>query len=198
MSGEPSPRQPKWADRLEREIRIRELRNAGSVISELASAGAIGRVTSDGRLVGWLLPATPSEQRAEELRAQGRLRSGRPGGLAGHRPPPRRTDTEPLSRTLDEQRRAADGRSISTPPRAIQHNNHADSGVLIDPAAHEAELASATEVFESVAQIVIDDAILDRASSLKSPLIRTLDAIHLASAFTSPQPPSSMPQIWNS
>lgn len=66
--------------------------------------------------------------------------------------------------------------------RAIRRNNHTDSGVLIDPEALETELASATEVFESVAQLVIDDAILDRAGSLKSPLIRTLDAIHLASA----------------
>ncbi|MDQ3760791.1 MAG: hypothetical protein M3460_03585 [Actinomycetota bacterium] len=98
----PTPRRP------EREVRIRELRNAGSVISELASAGAIGRVTNSGRLVGWLVPATPSEQRAEELRAQGRLRHGRPGGLAGHRPLPRRDDTAPLSHTLDEQRRADD------------------------------------------------------------------------------------------
>jgi antitoxin (DNA-binding transcriptional repressor) of toxin-antitoxin stability system len=104
----PAPRQPGWAGRLEREVRIRELRNAGSVISELASTGAIGRVTSDGRLVGWLVPAAPSEQRAEELRAQGRLRPGRPGGLAGHRPLPRRADTAPLTRTLDQQRRSAD------------------------------------------------------------------------------------------
>jgi len=99
----PSPRRP------EREVRIRELRNAGSVISELANVGAIGRVTSGGRLVGWLVPATPSEQRAEELHAQGRLRLGRLGGLAGHRPLPRRVNTVPLSDTLDEQRRADDG-----------------------------------------------------------------------------------------
>lgn len=98
----PPPRRP------EREVRIRELRNAGNVIFELASAGAVGRVTSGGRLVGWLIPATPSEQRAEELHAQGRLRPGRLGGLAGHRPLPRRRDTAPLSHTLDQQRRADD------------------------------------------------------------------------------------------
>lgn len=99
----PSPRRP------EREVSIRELRNAGKVMSELALAGAIGRVTSSGTLVGWLVPATPSEQRAQELIAQGRLRPGRSGGLAGHRPLPRRTDVPPLSETLaalrtDEQR----------------------------------------------------------------------------------------------
>jgi antitoxin (DNA-binding transcriptional repressor) of toxin-antitoxin stability system len=102
VSSVPIPRRP------EREIAIRELRNAGSVISELASTGVIGRVTNGGRLVGWLIPATPSEQRAEELHAQGRLRRGYPRGLAGHRPLPRRTDVAPLSRTLDEQRRADD------------------------------------------------------------------------------------------
>jgi hypothetical protein len=98
----PTPRRP------EREVRIRELRNAGNVISELAGAGAIGRVTSGGRLVGWLIPATPSEQRAEELHAQGRLQYGCPGGLVGHRPLPRRADTAPLTQSLDEQRRAED------------------------------------------------------------------------------------------
>lgn len=98
----PTPRRP------EREVRIRELRNAGSVISELAGADAIGRVTSGGRLVGWLIPATPSEQRAEELHAQGRLQFGRPGGLVGHRPLPYRTDIAPLTQSLDEQRRAED------------------------------------------------------------------------------------------
>ena len=104
----PTPRQPGGEGRIEREVRIRELRNAGSVISELASTGAIGRVTSDGHLVGWLVPATPSERRAEELHTQGRLRYGRVGGLAGRRPLPRRVDTAPLSQTLDAQRSADD------------------------------------------------------------------------------------------
>jgi hypothetical protein len=88
----------------EREIGIRELRNAGKVIAELAAAGAVGRVTSGGRLVGWVVPATPAEQRAEELAAQGKLRPARPGGLAGRRPRPRRTDVLPLSETLDHMR----------------------------------------------------------------------------------------------
>jgi hypothetical protein len=46
----PTQRQPGRAGRLEREIRIRQLRNAGSVISELASTGAIGRWTSSATL----------------------------------------------------------------------------------------------------------------------------------------------------
>jgi hypothetical protein len=42
----------------EQEIAIRELGNAGKVIAELTVAGEVGRVTSGGRLVGWLMPAT--------------------------------------------------------------------------------------------------------------------------------------------
>lgn len=66
--------------------------------------------------------------------------------------------------------------------RAVRRNNHTDSGALIDPAAFTAELAVATEVLDSIAQTVIDDPILDRAGNFASSTIRTLDAIHLASA----------------
>ncbi|MDQ2789976.1 MAG: VapC toxin family PIN domain ribonuclease [Pseudonocardiales bacterium] len=66
--------------------------------------------------------------------------------------------------------------------RAVRRNNHTDSGALIDPEAFEAELAQAVEVLDAIAQIAIDDAILHRAGALPSPMIRTLDAIHLASA----------------
>ncbi|MCA1707462.1 MAG: hypothetical protein LC808_31020 [Actinobacteria bacterium] len=99
---EPTARRP------QREVGIRELRNAGKVVAELAGVGAVGRVTSGGRLVGWLVPATPVEQRADELESQGRLRRGRSGGLTGRHPLPRRTDTPPLSATLEQQRREED------------------------------------------------------------------------------------------
>ncbi|MGH3775193.1 MAG: hypothetical protein ACRDRR_05555 [Pseudonocardiaceae bacterium] len=46
----PTTRRPQ---REEREVGIRELRNAGKVVADLAGAGAVGRVTSGGRLVGW-------------------------------------------------------------------------------------------------------------------------------------------------
>jgi antitoxin (DNA-binding transcriptional repressor) of toxin-antitoxin stability system len=98
----PRPRQP------EREIGIRELRNAGKVVAELAAAGAIGRVTSGGRLVGWLVPASEDEQRIEDLIARGRLRPGRPGGLSGRRPRPRRPGVRPLSETLEQLRNDED------------------------------------------------------------------------------------------
>ncbi len=67
-------------------------------------------------------------------------------------------------------------------PRAIRRNNHTDSGALIDPQALEAELTHAAAILDSVAHIAIDGAILDRAGELASPMIRSLDAIHLASA----------------
>lgn len=84
----------------EHEVTIRELRNAGRVVAELAGAGAIGRITSSGRLVGWLVPASAAEQRLEALLALGRLRPSPRSGLAGHRPLPRRTDVAPLTETL--------------------------------------------------------------------------------------------------
>jgi antitoxin (DNA-binding transcriptional repressor) of toxin-antitoxin stability system len=94
--------------RPEREIGIRELRNAGKVVAELAAAGAVGRVTSGGRLVGWLVPASADEQRVEELASQGRLKPGRRGGLAGRRPLRRRSDVPPLSKVLEDLRDAED------------------------------------------------------------------------------------------
>ena len=89
----------------ERDVAIRELRNAGKVLAELAAVGAVGRVTSGGRLVGWLVPASEAERQVEELVAEGRMtRATRPGGLAGRRPRPRRTDTPLLSATLELMR----------------------------------------------------------------------------------------------
>lgn len=65
-TGDRSPRVPA-ARRPECEIGIRELRDAGRVAAELAGAGAVGRVTSGGRLVGWMVPAISAERRADEL-----------------------------------------------------------------------------------------------------------------------------------
>lgn len=67
--------------------------------------------------------------------------------------------------------------------RAVRRNNHTDSGTLIDSSALKAELAAATDVLDSIAQIALDDVVLDQAGGLASPVIRTLDAIHLASAM---------------
>ncbi|MGH4020377.1 MAG: hypothetical protein ACRDT0_14310 [Pseudonocardiaceae bacterium] len=102
-----SPRIPRMR-RAEHEVGIRELRNAGRVVAALAKAGAVGRVTSGGRLVGWLVPATAEDKRAEELAATGRLRGGRSGGLAGRRSLPARANTAPLSQSLEQLRHADD------------------------------------------------------------------------------------------
>lgn len=88
----------------EREVSIRELRNAGKVLTELAQTGEVGKVTSGGRLVGWLVPASPEERRVEELIARGRLRPGKRQGLARLRPLPARTDVPTLSETLEQMR----------------------------------------------------------------------------------------------
>lgn len=105
--------EPRRADaqprRPEREVGIRELRNAGKVMAELVAAGAVGRVTSGGRLVGWLVPADDEEHRAEELIARGRLtRPTHPGGPIGRTPLPARTDVPALSETLRDLRDAED------------------------------------------------------------------------------------------
>jgi predicted nucleic acid-binding protein len=65
--------------------------------------------------------------------------------------------------------------------RAIRRNNHTETGELIDAHAFEAELREASDVLAAVAQLAVDDDVLDRAGGLANPLIRTLDAIHLSS-----------------
>ncbi|MGH3793762.1 MAG: type II toxin-antitoxin system VapC family toxin [Pseudonocardiaceae bacterium] len=66
--------------------------------------------------------------------------------------------------------------------RAVRRNNHRDTGELIDSAALAEELSEAAEVLAAVAQIAVDSGVLDRAGALTTPMIRTLDAIHLVSA----------------
>ena len=66
--------------------------------------------------------------------------------------------------------------------RAIRRAAHTDRGELIDSAALTEQLGEAADVLAAVAQVVVDRDVLDRAGELSSPVIRTLDAIHLASA----------------
>ncbi len=99
-SGSEEPETPSG----EREVSIRDLRNAGKVFEGLAEAGETGRVTSGGKLVGWVVPASLEQRRREELVSLGKLRPGKPGGLAGRTPLARRTDVPPLSETLREMR----------------------------------------------------------------------------------------------
>jgi uncharacterized protein len=66
--------------------------------------------------------------------------------------------------------------------RAIHRAAHTDRGELIDGAALTEQLGEAADVLAAVAQIAIDQDVLDRAGELSSPMTRTLDAIHLVSA----------------
>lgn len=87
-----------------REVAIRELRNAGRVIETLADAGKVGKVTSGGRVVGWLVPVDPVQRRVDELVAQGRLSDPPTGSLSDIEPLPARKDVPPLSETLRQMR----------------------------------------------------------------------------------------------
>jgi predicted nucleic acid-binding protein len=66
--------------------------------------------------------------------------------------------------------------------RTIRRNNHRDTGELIDPTALAEELFEAAEVLAAVAQVAVDSDIIDRAGAFTAPMLRTLDAVHLASA----------------
>lgn len=59
------------------EIPIRDLRNAGQVLTELSEAGSAARVTSNGKLAGWLIPASEGDKHVFDLEKKGRLRRGR-------------------------------------------------------------------------------------------------------------------------
>lgn len=67
-------------------------------------------------------------------------------------------------------------------PRVIRRNNHTDQGELIDSAKLTADLAEARIVLAAVGSVVLDRELLARAGALGEPMVRTLDAIHLASA----------------
>jgi predicted nucleic acid-binding protein len=67
--------------------------------------------------------------------------------------------------------------------RVTRRNNHTDRGELIDARKLTADLDEAAAVLEAVTQVVIDRKILDRAGALEAPTVRSLDAIHLATAL---------------
>jgi uncharacterized protein len=67
--------------------------------------------------------------------------------------------------------------------RVIRRNNHTDRGELIDARKLTADLDEAAAVLEAVTLVVVDRKILDRAGTLEAPMVRTLDAIHLATAL---------------
>jgi predicted nucleic acid-binding protein len=67
--------------------------------------------------------------------------------------------------------------------RVIRRNNHSERGELIDAGRLSADLDEAAAVLEAVTQVVVDRKVLHRAGALEAPMVRTLDAIHLATAL---------------
>lgn len=67
--------------------------------------------------------------------------------------------------------------------RVIRRSNHDERGELVDADRFVAELDEAAAVLGAVTQVVVDRAVLDRAGAVEAPMVRTLDAIHLATAL---------------
>lgn len=68
-------------------------------------------------------------------------------------------------------------------PRVVRRSNHTDLGRPIDPDRLSLELSQTHRVLTAVRCIALDRALLTRAGELGDPMIRALDAIHLASAL---------------
>lgn len=66
--------------------------------------------------------------------------------------------------------------------RALRRTNHDDKGKIIDSGRLSAELDYAERLWENVDLIPVTTRVLTDAGALEHPFLRTLDAIHLASA----------------
>lgn len=67
--------------------------------------------------------------------------------------------------------------------RVVRRSNHDERGDLADARRFSAELDEAAALLDGVTQMIVDRGILDRAGALETPMVRTLDAIHLATAL---------------
>lgn len=67
--------------------------------------------------------------------------------------------------------------------RAVRRGNHSERGVVVDPTVMAEELDAAADVLDAVAMVSLDSALLDRAGAMEQPMLRSLDALHLASAL---------------
>jgi uncharacterized protein len=67
--------------------------------------------------------------------------------------------------------------------RVIRRSNHDERGELVDARQFSADLDEAAAVLDAVTQVVVDRDVLDRAGALEAPMVRTPDAIHLATAL---------------
>ena len=67
--------------------------------------------------------------------------------------------------------------------RTIRRVNHDDQGhPMISEAAFEQQLQDASDVLDSVSQIALDTEVVSQAGAIEVPFVRTLDALHLATA----------------
>jgi hypothetical protein len=66
--------------------------------------------------------------------------------------------------------------------RALRRVNHDDAGTLIDPGQLQAELDYADRLCENLDLVPVSSRVLADAAALRQPFLRTLDAIHLATA----------------
>jgi uncharacterized protein len=68
--------------------------------------------------------------------------------------------------------------------RVVRRSNHDEQGELVDARRFRSELDEAAAVLDAVTQVILDRDVVDRAGSLEAPMVRTLDAIHLATALS--------------
>lgn len=93
--------------------------------------------------------------------------------------------TDALSRFIDENgasRWFASELAKSEIARAVRRVNHDSHGRLLDAGRLEAELRHAEGLCEHLDLIPVSSRVLSDAAALKMPFLRTLDAIHLATA----------------
>ncbi|MFI5533722.1 type II toxin-antitoxin system VapC family toxin [Kitasatospora sp. NPDC051853] len=96
-------------------------------------------------------------------------------------------ESSALRRFLDEH---ADLESVTSElartevVRVVRRANHDPHGRLtVAQEAFAAQLAEARAVLAEVDQVTIGPELLDRAGAIEAPYLRTLDAVHLASAL---------------
>lgn len=95
-------------------------------------------------------------------------------------------ESEALQAWLDERsgdRLVTSEIALTEVCRTIRRVNHDDQGGPVDDGALARDLQEAAEVLSAVEQMRVDRRILLAAGALPAPTVRTLDAIHLASAL---------------
>jgi hypothetical protein len=66
--------------------------------------------------------------------------------------------------------------------RALSRLNYDDQGTLLDLECYERELGEMGDLLQEVNTLAVSTEVLISAAALKGPFLRTLDAIHLATA----------------